>query len=123
MNTQMATAISIFRIFDYAKTIEFYAGWLGFTVDWEDKPDNSPVYMQVSLQGIVIHLSEHYGDCTPGARIHIEDFSGLKEYHSQLLAKEYKYMRPGINTTPWNSETLCMEVIDPFGNRLTFTGN
>ena len=118
----MATAIPIFRIFDYNKAIEFYVNWLGFAVDWEDKPDDAPVYMEVSLLGINIHLSEHYGDCSPGARILIEDFVGLKEYHKQLLAKEYKFMKPGIGPAPWNPGTLCMEVIDPFGNRLTFTG-
>ena len=118
----MATARPIFRIFDYTKVIEFYVDWLGFTIDWEDKPKDAPVYMQVSLQGIVLHLSEHYGDCSPGGRIHIEDFVGLKAYHKQLLDKKYKFMNPGIGKTPWNPKTLCMEVIDPFGNRLTYTG-
>lgn len=111
----------IFRIFDYAKAIEFYIDWLGFKVDWEHKPENTPVYMQVSLGDIVLHLSEHYGDCSPGARVHIENFPGLKEYHKQLIAKKYKFMRPGIGKTPWNPKTDCMEVIDPFGNRMTFT--
>ena len=31
-------------------------------------------------------------------------------------------MKPGIDKTPWDYDTYCMEVIDPFGNRLTFTG-
>jgi hypothetical protein len=26
-----------------------------------------PLYMQVSREGCVLHLSEHYGDATPGA--------------------------------------------------------
>jgi len=111
----MAVARPIFRIFDYKKTIEFYRDWLGFKIDWEDKPSNSPIYMQVSLQGIVLHLSEHHGDCSPGARILIEDFEGLEDYHKALLEKKYQYMNPGIGKTPWNPETLCMEVIDPFG--------
>ncbi len=118
----MATGIPIFRIFDYQKVIEFYVDWLGFKIDWEDKPENAPIYMEISYNGIVIHLSEHHGDCSAGARLHIENFDGLKEYHKQLLDKKYKFMRPGIETTPYNKDTLCMEVIDPFGNRLTFTG-
>lgn len=117
----MAVARPIFRIFDYAKAIEFYVDWLGFTIDWEDKPKDGPIYMQVSLQGVVLHLSEHHGDCTPGARIHIEDFAGLKEYHKQLIDKNYKYYRPGLEKASWNSKALTMEVGDPFGNRLTFT--
>ncbi len=120
----MATTIArpIFRIFDYAKTLEFYVDWLGFKIDWEDKPDNTPIYMQVSLGDIIIHLSEHHGDCSPGGRVHIENFIELKEYHKKLLGKQYKFMQPGIGPTPWSSKTYCMEVIDPFGNRLTFTG-
>lgn len=118
----MAVARPIFRIFDYAKAHEFYVDWLGFKVDWEDKPDNAPVYLEISLEGIILHLTEHHGDCCPGGRIHIEDFTGLKEYHRKLLEKQYKFMNPGIGKTAWSSKTLCMEVIDPFGNRLTFTG-
>ncbi|MGG7034950.1 MAG: glyoxalase superfamily protein [Flavobacterium sp.] len=118
----MAIARPIFRIFDYDKTKEFYIDWLGFNIDWEDKPDDAPVYLQISLDGIVLHLTEHHGDCCPGGRIHIEDFKGLKDYHKKLLDRHYKFMRPGLGKTPWNPNTLCMEVIDPFGNRLTFTG-
>ena len=41
--------VPVLRIFDYAKTIEFYVDWLGFTIDWEHCfGDNSPLYMQVS---------------------------------------------------------------------------
>lgn len=119
----MTIAIPIFRIFDLDKAKEFYIDWLGFNIDWEDKQEKTPAYLQISLDGIVLHLTEHYGDCTPGGRIHIENFKELKQYHRKLLEKEYKYMRPGLGKTPWNSKILCMEVIDPFGNRLTFTGN
>lgn len=119
----MAIARPIFRIFDYEKAKEFYIDWLGFQIDWEDKPDHAPVYLQISLEGIVLHLSEHHGDCCPGARVHIEDFNRLKDFHRNLFQKKYKFMNPGIGKTPWSRETLCMEVIDPFGNRLTFTGN
>lgn len=67
------SAVPIFRIFDYKKTIEFYVDWLGFKVDWEHKfGDDSPIYMQVSRDGIVLHLSEHHGDCSPGSKAYIE---------------------------------------------------
>ena len=118
----MATAVPILRIFDYDKAIEFYVRYLGFQIDWEHKPDDAPSYFQVSFQGIVIHLTEHHGDCCPGARIHIDDFNGLGDYHRTLQLKGYKFMNPGIEQTPWNPKTLCVEVTDPFGNRLTFTG-
>lgn len=119
----MTVARPIFRIFDYSKTIEFYINWLGFKIDWQHQfDDNAPVYMQVSLGDLVIHLSEHHGDCSPGARVHIEGFEGLKEYHQQLLAKYYKYNRPGLKKASWDANIFTMEVTDPFGNRLTFTG-
>ena len=119
----MAIIKPIFRIFDQQKALEFYVGWLGFTVDWEHRfGDNFPLYMQVTMGDIVLHLSEHHGDCTPGARIHIENFANLEAYHKQLLAKDYKFNKPGIEKAFWNSNVITMEVIDPFGNRITFTG-
>jgi catechol 2,3-dioxygenase-like lactoylglutathione lyase family enzyme len=116
----MTTITPIFRIFDYEKAVEFYVEWLGFKIDWEDKPHDTPIYMQISLNGIVLHLTEHHGDCTPGARAYIGEFENLQEYHQQLLSKPYKYNRPSLEKTPWDPKALCMDVIDPFGNRLSF---
>ena len=118
----MASITPIFRIFDYSKAIEFYVDWLGFNVDWGDKPGNAPIYLQISLGEIRLHLTEHHGDCSPGARAHIDNFEGLADYHKQILSKSYKFNRPGIGPSPWNPNDLCMEVIDPFGNRLSFYG-
>jgi catechol 2,3-dioxygenase-like lactoylglutathione lyase family enzyme len=111
----MAIARPIFSIFDYEKAKAFYIDWLGFTIDWENKPDNSPIYLQISLDGIVIHLTEHRGDCSPGARIPIENFSSLATYHEKLLAKNYKFNRPSIEKALWSINAICMEAIDPFG--------
>lgn len=114
----MATTKPIFRIFDYEKAMEFYVGWLGFEVDWEDKPKNAPVYLQISRGDVVLHLSEHHGDCSPGSKAYIDNFEGLKAYHTQLIAKDYKFNRPGLATG--FGKGICMEVIDPFGNKLSF---
>lgn len=109
---------TILRIFDYHKAIEFYVNWLGFTVDWEHRfDDNAPIYMQISLGGIELHLSEHHGDCSPGAHIHI-DCSGLKEFHKVLIDKKYKYNRPGLERTFYGS--WAVTVNDPFFNKITF---
>lgn len=114
-----AKVIPILRIFDYAKTIEFYIDWLGFTIDWEHRfEDRSPLYMQVSKGDIVFHLSEHHGDSCPGAKIYIET-TGLKEYHKLLIEKDYKYNKPGLEQAPWNAPS--MTVYDPFGNKILFT--
>ncbi|MCZ8256761.1 MAG: glyoxalase superfamily protein, partial [Polaromonas sp.] len=77
-----------------------------------------PLYLQITKVGCVLHLSEHHGDCSPGAALRIET-DELDAFHQQLLAKNYKHARPGIEDTPWESRD--MSVRDPFGNRLTFT--
>jgi catechol 2,3-dioxygenase-like lactoylglutathione lyase family enzyme len=109
----------ILRSFDEAKAREFYVGFLGFSVDWEHRfaPD-LPLYMQVSRDGCVLHLSEHHGDCSPGAALRIAT-DDLDVFHAELTQKQYRYARPGIEDTPWGSRD--MSVRDPFGNRLTFT--
>ena len=109
----------ILRIFDESKAKEFYQDFLGFKVDWEHRFEPSlPLYMQVSRDGCVIHLSEHHGDCSPGAALRIQA-SDLEAFHAELALEQYKYARPGIEKTPWG--TKDMSVTDPFGNRLTFT--
>jgi catechol 2,3-dioxygenase-like lactoylglutathione lyase family enzyme len=115
---KMGPPIPILRVFNHALAKNFYVDWLGFKVDWEHEFEpNSPKYIQVTRDGVTLHLSEHYGDCTPGARVFIEaeDVGAL---HSELHSRPNPNMNPGIEITPWNSK--CLEVIDPFGNRLTF---
>ncbi len=114
-----AKTTPILRSFDEAKAREFYVGFLGFRVDWEHRfePD-LPLYMQVSRGGCVLHISEHHGECSPGAAMRIE-VDGLDAFHQELTQKQYKHARPGIEDTPWGSRD--MSVRDPFGNRLTFT--
>jgi catechol 2,3-dioxygenase-like lactoylglutathione lyase family enzyme len=111
-------AIPILRIFDLAKAREFYLDFMGFRLDWEHRfaPD-LPVYMQVSRGALVLHLSEHHGDASPGAGVLVRT-QGLDELHSELTAKGYRYLRPGIEPTAWGAR--LMEVVDPFGNRLRF---
>lgn len=109
----------ILRIFDERKAREFYVDFLGFQVDWEHRfePD-LPLYLQVSRDRCVLHLSEHHGDCSPGAALRIET-DELEAFHRELLAKTYAYARPGLQEMPWGS--IDMSIHDPFGNRLTFT--
>jgi uncharacterized glyoxalase superfamily protein PhnB len=109
----------ILRIFDEKKAREFYVDFLGFTVDWEHRfePD-TPLYMQVSKDRCVLHLSEHYGDATPGASMRIET-GDVDAFQKLLTSKHYKYARPGVQDMPWG--TRDMTVQDPFGNKLTFT--
>lgn len=110
--------IPILRIFDETKAKEFYIDFLGFRVDWEHRfAEDLPLYMQVSKDECVIHLSEHHGDCCPGGAMRIE-MTEIDGFQRELAAKNYKYYRPGIEDMPWGSRD--MSIMDPFGNRLTF---
>jgi hypothetical protein len=111
--------IPVLRIFDYTKAVEFYIDWLGFAIDWEHRfTENTPLYLQVSREHITLHLSEHHGDASPGAKVFIE-CSNIADYHRYLTDKNYKFNKPGLEKAPWNA--ICMEVVDPFGNKLLFS--
>lgn len=107
----------ILRIFDEVKAREFYVDFL--EVDWQHRFEAGlPLYLQISKDRCVIHLSEHHGDCCPGAAVRIET-DRLDAFAQELLAKHYGYARPGIEAMPWGGRD--MSITDPFGNRLTFT--
>lgn len=119
MSARAKRIIPILRIFSVEKAREFYVDYLGFHIDWEHRFEpGMPLYMQVSRDGLVLHLSEHHGDSTPGSKIHI-DFERVREFHAELAAKDYKYLRPGLCDDP-NWGTVQLNLIDPFGNRLQF---
>ncbi|HET6467939.1 MAG TPA: glyoxalase superfamily protein [Geminicoccaceae bacterium] len=119
MPTRFRRVIPMLRIFSVEKALEFYVGFLGFTLDWEHRFDaEAPVYMQVSRRGLVLHLTEHHGDCCPGAAVFV-DTIGLDELHAEITSRGYRYLRPGIETAPWNAR--LMTLVDPFGNRLLFS--
>lgn len=110
--------IPMLRMFSVGKAREFYLDFLGFAVDWEHRFDPAaPLYMQVSRNGLVLHLTEHHGDGSPGASVFVE-MRGLDAFHAEITARGYRYMRPGIEHAAWGGRV--MRVIDPFGNRILF---
>jgi len=65
---KLKAAIPLFRIFDYPLAKRFYVDWLGFRIDWEHQfSPTAPRYIQISRDALVLHLTEHYGDGSPGA--------------------------------------------------------
>ncbi|MDN7143031.1 VOC family protein [Pseudomonas sp. JQ170] len=113
----LAPAIPVLRIFSVEKAKEFYLDFLGFTLDWEHRFDpDLPLYAQVHRDGLILHLSEHHGDSTPGSTVfaRVEDIEALQR---ELIAKQYGYSRPQAQDVGWG---LQMEIADPFGNRLRF---
>ena len=118
-----ARVTPVLRSFDEAKAREFYVDFLGFTVEFEHRfSDNAPLYIGLSHGSCFIHVSEHYGDASPGAQIRIEcdDVNALCK---ALRAKDYKHGKPGEtgDKTPWG--TLEITITDPFHNKLTFWQN
>jgi catechol 2,3-dioxygenase-like lactoylglutathione lyase family enzyme len=110
--------IPVLRIFDVSKAKQFYLDYLGFRPDWEHRFEPElPLYMQLSRGACVLHLSEHHGDASPGATVFLR-VRGLQAFHEELKGRNYRYLRPGIETAPWNAR--LMELTDPFGNRLRF---
>ncbi|OWA33468.1 glyoxalase/bleomycin resistance/extradiol dioxygenase family protein [Saccharibacillus sp. O16] len=110
--------IPILRIFDEDKARAFYVDYLGFTLDFEHRfEEGMPLYAQVSRGAVKLHLSEHHGDCTPGAavRIGVHDLEALRQ---ELASKPYRFSNPGIQEKPWGMKELA--TTDPFGNRLIF---
>jgi catechol 2,3-dioxygenase-like lactoylglutathione lyase family enzyme len=113
----LGPVIPVFRMFDLEKAREFYVGFLGFRIDWEHRFEpEAPVYMQVSREGCVLHLSEHFGDGSAGASIRV-GVSALDAYCADLNAKGYRHARPGVQSPEWGRE---MVIRDPFGNKLVF---
>jgi uncharacterized glyoxalase superfamily protein PhnB len=110
--------IPILRIFDIVKALEFYRDFLGFQVDWEHRYHTGmPLYMQMSRAGMLLHLSEHHGDASPGSTVFVW-MRGIEAFHNELREKKYGYSRPGLETTGYDARMF--EVPDPFGNRIRF---
>jgi hypothetical protein len=118
MTVEFRRVVPTFRIFSLEKAREFYLDFLGCKVDWEHRfePD-APVYMQVSRAGLVLHLSEHHGDGTPGSVAYVYS-AGVEALHRELNDKKYRHNRPGLQRQDWGM--MEMTVVDPFNNRITF---
>lgn len=118
MAATLGSPVPILRSFDEARARSFYLDYLGFSVDWEHRFEPAlPLYMQLSRDGCLLHLSEHHGDACPGAALRI-DCADLPALHAELQAKDYGFARPGIVDTPWATREMTLH--DPFGNRLVF---
>lgn len=118
MPIEMQQTIPILRIFDVVKAREFYVDFLGFTIDWEHQFEPGfPLYMQITRAGLTLHLSEHHGDACPGSTVFVW-MQGLDDFHREIIAREYGYLRPGIEHTSYGAR--CLQATDPFGNRIRF---
>lgn len=112
------TIIPVLRIFDLAAARAFYLDYLGFKIDWQHQfGENFPLYLQISKADLILQLSQHHGDVTPGSyiRIWMQDLEG---FALQLQSHDYRFAKPALQHTEW--ETLELSILDPFSNRLCF---
>jgi Glyoxalase superfamily protein len=115
---EIGVPVPVLRILDEVRAREFYLGFLGFSTEWEHRFEpNSPLYMRVRRGRMVLDLSEHHGDGTPGSTIWVpvDDVEALQK---ELVGKSYKFMRPGIDPDAPGGPT--MDVFDPFSNTIRF---
>ena len=113
----ISSAIPVLRIVDEAAARAFYGDFLGFTFDWEHRFDpDAPLYAQAHRDDLVLHLTGHVGDATPGATIFIR-VTDIAALHAELNAKHHRHLRLDLVTQAWGT---TMEVADPVGNRLRF---
>lgn len=107
----------VFRSFDEAKAREFYLDWLGFDLLFEHRfHPGAPLYMGIGRSGLILHISEHHGDATPGSTVFVR-MRGIRQFHEEVSGRPYANNRPSLQELAWGLE---MEVIDPFGNRIRF---
>ena len=118
MSPRFGPIVPILRMFDLTATKRFYVDYLGCSIDWEHGGDgDGPLYMQVSRGDLVLHLSSHHDDGTPGSAVLIE-IEGVADLHAELHAKDYPFFNPGLEPGP--SDGREMQLIDPASNRLRF---
>lgn len=110
--------VPVLRVQDAEIAREFYTGYLGFTVEWLHRFDETmPAYLRIRRDTTILDISEHQGDGTPGSVIWIpvRDLSAL---HRELKSHQTHRQRPGIDRKAPGGPT--MEIIDPSGNTLRF---
>lgn len=118
MTVGLGAAVPVLRIFDEALAREFYLDWLGCQEVFAHRFEPGlPLYLRVRREELVLDLSGHHGDGTPGTAlwIPVRDVVALRD---ELLAGEFRFVRPGIDPDAPGGPT--MDVLDPFGNTLRF---
>jgi catechol 2,3-dioxygenase-like lactoylglutathione lyase family enzyme len=115
----LGTPTPVLRSFDERRARRFYVDFFGFEVEFEHRFEpRAPLYMGLRNGACRLHLSEHYGDGTPGSslRIPVDD---VRAYVRLLREKEFENSRPGEpQLQDWGTWEIAIP--DPAGNRLTF---
>jgi extradiol dioxygenase family protein len=116
MTPTFTGVIPVLRMFDLKTTLRFYCEYLGCQVDWQEGEGDRPIYLHVSRDDLVLQLSSHHGDVTPGTALCIET-QDVESLHRELHAKNYPFLNPGLEP---HGSVLEMTLIDPASNLLRF---
>lgn len=112
------TVIPVLRVTSAAVSFPFYIEGLGFSVDWEHRHEPGlPVFAQLSREGQSIFLTEHAEDCQAGGAIYFV-VAAVDACYRAFAATEHVKVSPPHDTA-WKTRELL--VVDPDGNRLTFS--
>lgn len=117
LDWQVSSVVPVLRMYDLDVTRRFYVDYLGCLLDWTDGEGDRPVYLQVSRNGLRLHLSSHHDDGTPGAAVLVV-VQNLDAIHAELHTRAYPFLNPAIEEGPGPGRT--MQLIDPASNRLRF---
>jgi catechol 2,3-dioxygenase-like lactoylglutathione lyase family enzyme len=113
---ELKSPIPILRMFDVRATKRFYLDYLGCQLDWEEGGQDCPAFMQISRGLLILNVSSHHGDGTPGAvvLVFVDDIEAL---HAELSAKHYPFISPAIEAHGVGRE---MVLLDPASNQIRF---
>lgn len=113
------TVIPQLRMLSAERSLPYYVGQLGFSIDWEHRFEPGyPLFVQLTRAGQTIFLSEHSGDCEPGGAVYFL----VPDVDQLYLAISARGAVPGRGhaprDTPWGTREMLL--YDPDGNRLRF---
>lgn len=119
MTTQFITINPVLPVRNVAKAIAQYVEKLGFTLLFQDDPDN-PMYAGVKRDNVELHLQWH-----DESTFDVVDQLNLRFVINDIDALYAEYQPSGLfhnntqlRTTPWGTKEFAFYDID--GNGLTF---
>jgi catechol 2,3-dioxygenase-like lactoylglutathione lyase family enzyme len=108
---QNLSATSVFFVKDAERSLHFYTGRLGFTLDWNHQQNGRAFVFQVSLLGLQLILNQEE-DWTIGRAGHGRAFIGLD--NDQVEPFRVNLLKKRIKTTVirWGAPTLVIRDVD-----------
>lgn len=113
----MGGVVPVLRMLDVPSAHAFYLDHLGFAVEWEHRFEPGlPLYTRIRRDDLVLDLSEHPGDGTPGSGVWVP-VADVHALDRELSARNYRG-RPDVDEHAPGGPTLA--VVGPFANVIRF---